>query len=195
MTQKEYLIKQEDGSFISQKVIGFIPPNSIGLMIQGEEARWIKIGNITDPETGIVTQGPIVDETLKASLQAQDIVDQVVVDKATQVTAKYSEMSDAVYSQMSSIFYTKKSDSAAANYEMWKHMVANASLYSAKGLKAEYQLNNADATELYSPGSALDTDPKIVAYATRKLEEADEYIVWRSDRIQQFRNERDIINT
>lgn len=116
-------------------------------------------------------------------------VDQTIID----VGVKYDEMTKAVYDQMFTVFYTRKSDSAIANYEMWKHMKDNPALYSSQGLKAEYQLDNADTTELFSPGSALDTDQKIIDYATRKLEQADEYVVWRSTRIQQFRNEKEAI--
>lgn len=190
---KEYIVKDENDKFhVIQKT--YVPPNSVGLMIPGEDPRWIKIGDITDPETGDIRQGPMVDETVKAAVQAADAIEATAKGKVASVTDKYNEMSTAVYDEMKNIFYTTKSDSASANYEMWKHMLANAALYSGKGLKAEYLLKNLDDTELYSAGSALDTDPKIVAYATRKLEQADEYIVWRSDRIQQFRNERDVIN-
>lgn len=191
---KKHIIKDVNNNLSLAITKGFTPFGSVGLLPEGERIDWMEIGDIVDPETSEVTQGPIVNETTKAAVLAQDAADQAVKDKADQVTARYNEMTQAVYDEMENIFYTKKSDSATANYEMWKHMKDNAALYSGKGLKAEYQLNNADATELYSPGSALDTDAKIVAYATRKLEQADEYIVWRSDRIQQFRNERDIIN-
>lgn len=171
------------------KVKGFVPKNSIGILPDSflrEDYQFLQVIDVPDPVTGELRKTFGVDQAAKDVAVAERL-------KKETVKAKYEELNGEVYAEMERVFYTSKSDSATANYEMWKHMVANASLYTSQGLKAEKQLNNADDTELYSPGSALDTESKIVAYAERKIVEADNYIVWRSNRIQQFRNERDAL--
>jgi len=137
----------------------------------------------TADEYGNPTKTVSIDGSKKTAKEAS-------VKKIKDVDEAYTLLNVEVYAEMEDIFYTKKSDSATANYEMWNHMANNPALYNSQGLKSEKQVNNEDGTELYSPGSALDTDEKIVAYAQRKVEQADSYIVWRSNRIQQFRNEK-----
>ena len=140
----------------------------------------------TVDQYGVPLKSVSVDGALKTTTETAN-------QKAKDISDKYSLLNADVYAEMKKIFYTEKSDSASANYEMWQQMVTNPTPYVSQGLKAESLLNNADGTELYSAGSALDTAPKIVAYASRKIEEADDYIIWRSNRIQQFRNERNAI--
>ena len=53
--------------------------------------------------------------------------------------------------------------------------------------------NYSGGTEIFDPGSALDTDQKIVDYATRKIEQAHEYAIWRMKRIQTFKNDKETI--
>ena len=98
-----------------------------------------------------------------------------------------------IYDELFTVFRTKDSATATANYETWKDMKVTPSRYSSLGLKVDHQVNAADNTEIFSPGSALDTDQKIVDYATRKVEQAQEYGAWRMQRIQQYKDAKDAL--
>ena len=127
-----------------------------------------------------------VDATAKAAAL-------VVTSKANDIKTAYQTMSDEVDAQMFSVFRTLKEGYASAEYETWQDMIKRPTAYASLGLKIDHQLNNADDTELFSPGSALDTDAKITSYATRKIALAEEYGVYRVQRIQQFKNEKETI--
>jgi len=183
-------IVERNGSKMIEQTSGFKPVDAVMKYTGQIPEADVKYGIISDSvdEFNQPIKVIAVDGAAKAATETLE-------GKISAVTEKYNLLNVEVFAEMARVFYTTRSDSASANYEMWKHMVANAALYTPQGLKAESLLLNADATELYSAGSALDTDAKIVAYATRKIEEADAYIVWRSNRIQQFRNERLVIES
>ena len=87
---------------------------------------------------------------------------------------------------MYEVFRTRNPETANADHETWKLMVASPAKYVSVGLKTSYQVDDASGTELFSPGSALDTEEKIVSYATRKIEQAEEYAIFRLQQKQQF---------
>ena len=125
-----------------------------------------------------------VDGALKAAGEA-------LKTKKESIETAYANMIEDVYSNLYDVFRTRKPETATAEYETWKHMKTNAALYAGKGLKVDHQVNKADATELFSPGSALDTEQKILDFATRKIEQAEAYGVYRAERIQQFKTEKE----
>lgn len=93
------------------------------------------------------------------------------------IVAAYERMNSDVYAAMSLVFGTTNADSATAYEKTWSLMKETPSDWSGLGLKDDL-------------GASLDTDSKILAYATAKLAAVVEYGKWRMIRIEQFRAER-----
>lgn len=114
-----------------------------------------------------------------------DPVKSVQLDKASRIQARYDLLQTEVYAEMTKVFLTTKSDSATANLETWKRMVAKPEIFSGEGIICKY-------TDLvgFQLGDALNTNTKVTDYAEQLLERADVYAVWREKRIQQFSAEK-----
>lgn len=108
----------------------------------------------------------------------------VAAEKQAQVTAAYNHMNDDVYGQMEAVFGTKKSDSATAFEATFRLMVQKPELFSGKGLSADKAVGD------FTVGQELDTDQKVVDYATARIAEIEAYAVYRMNRIKQFYTER-----
>lgn len=93
------------------------------------------------------------------------------------IALAYERMNSDVYSAMSLVFGTTNADSATAYEKTWTLMKDTPSDWSGLGLKDDL-------------GASLDTDAKVLAYATAKLAAVVEYGKWRMVRIEQFRAER-----
>lgn len=184
----EYVIRKNDRVFV-KKAKGFVPKDSIGLLpenIAKEDWPYLQASQSNDPQTG----EPVWNITVDSSAKAIAVAEQ---SKKDDIAAAYKAMSDEVDAKMYEVFRTLKADYATAEYETWQDMKKRPSAYSGLGLKVDHQINNVDETELFSPGSALDTDQKILDYATRKIELAEAYGTFRVQRIQQFKNEKEQI--
>jgi len=118
---------------------------------------------------------------------ATKVAEKVVSDKTDLVLLAYVQMETEVLAEMNIVFGTAKTDSASAYKMTWTEMLAAPSDYSSIGLTARL------AVGTFSIGDALDTDQKITDYATANITEAKAYGVWRMQRIQQFKNERETI--
>lgn len=114
-----------------------------------------------------------------------DEVKAVQLDKGNRIQEKYDLLQTEVYAEMTKVFLTTKSDSATANLETWKRMVANPGIFSGEGLLCKYS----DLTG-FDAGSPLDTNEKVIDYAEQLLAKADVYAVWREKRIQTFSAEK-----
>ena len=125
------------------------------------------------------------DATLLADAQAEDL--------NGLVTDKYNEMNVDVLLNMRTTFGTEKSDSANAYYETWKLMIDRPDMFTASNLTADMEVLDTNGATLFSDGQSLDTIQDLGDYAARRKEIADEYGVWRMERIQAFRDERDAI--
>lgn len=164
---------------------GFTPKNSIGVVppnIAKEDWAYLQASQSND-EFGQPKWNITVDTAAKAMVAAEK-------SKEEDIATAYQTMSDEVDARLYEVFRTIKPDYATAEYETWKDMKLRPASYAGLGLKIDHQLDNAQGTELFSPGSALDTAEKITQYATRKIELAEEYGTYRVQRIQQFKNER-----
>jgi hypothetical protein len=113
--------------------------------------------------------------------------------KKDDISAAYKAMSDEINDRMYEVFCTLKADHATAEYNTWKDMLDHPAAYASVGLKVNHQINNPDGSELFSPGSALDTVQKILDFAKRKIQLAHEYGVFRKQRLQQFYDQREKI--
>lgn len=121
-----------------------------------------------------------VDQALKTAGDSEK-------ERANQISAAYQTMHTAIYDKLYEIFRTRNPETATAEHETWKDMLANPADYSSLGLVVDYQLMQADGTtELYSAGSALDTSQKITDFATRKLEQVREYGPFRAQKKQEY---------
>lgn len=160
------------------------PPHAVAEAPEGEKPEHMIV---TDTVVeGVPTKSISIDSAKKSADESAD-------SKKIQVKSAYDTMISEVYSQMATVFETQKTDAATANYETWKHMKDNPASYSSLGLKVKQQIMNADNTELFDEGAALDTDQKIVDFSTRKIELAHEYGVWRMQRKKQFEDEKQTI--
>lgn len=179
-----HVVKRDDKIFV-MKTRGFIPKGSIGPVpdnIPQEDWPYLQASQSND-EFGNPKWNITVDTAAKAAVAAEK-------SKKEDIAVAYQTMSDEVDARLYEVFRTIKPDYATAEYETWKDMKLRPAAYAGLGLKIDHQLDNAQGTELFSPGSALDTAEKITQYATRKIELAEEYGTYRVQRIQQFKNER-----
>ena len=108
---QDYLVK--DSNDVLQKISKTYAPANSWAMLPGEDARWIEIGDITDPETLEVTQGPVVNETTKAAVQAQDALDAAQKAKDDQVADKYVTLTDEVSIKAQSDLFANTLDSTS----------------------------------------------------------------------------------
>jgi len=118
---------------------------------------------------------------------AGKVAENVVNVKTDLVTAEYSQLNTDVYAEMYNVFGTTNANSASAYNETWKEMVIAPSDYSSAGLTARF------AVAGFAVGDALDTDQKISDYGSAKVVEAKAYGVWRMQRIEQFKVDRETI--
>ena len=179
-----HVIEREDGSLVVQGYTHGAPSNSIGVVpsdIAMEDWGYLKATNTVDPSTSMPIKVITVDATVKNAALG-------VSTKKANISAAYQTMSDEVDEKMYEVFRTLKPEYASAEYETWQDMVNRPIAYASLGLKTDHQINNADGSELFSPGSALDTAQKITDYAARKIVLAQEYGTYRVQRIQQFKN-------
>lgn len=189
---KLYSIKKQDGTFeilrSKTKKAGYDPlPEQYTIA----DMPYIEVSEVTqlDELSGenVIVRQYNINSAAKQSDESERT-------KASQIEQKYNLMNEEIFTEMYNVFRTNRSDSATANYQTWEKMVQSPSLYSGVGLKVDHQLNDSNGVELFNPGSALDTDAKITSYASRKIEQALAYGVFRMQRIQQFKNEREVIN-
>jgi hypothetical protein len=122
----------------------------------------------------------LIEDTDKTATKA-------VATKTSLVTTAYNELNADVYAQMAVVFGTTNADSAVANNESYKNMKSSPALFSNKGFKAEKAVGS------FTLGAALDTDQKVIDYASARLGETTQYAVWRMERIEQFKAERNTI--
>lgn len=180
---KKYIVSQGNAYHIVG-ADGFVPQNTVCRAPENEDIAWLEIVDDVDEITG---KKAVVNEAIKAQVLADRAAAKTVQDA---IETAYNSMKTDIYNELYEVFRTKEPATATAHYETWKKMKEAPTGYSSLGLKVDHQVNNADGTELFDPGSALDTDQKVVAYATRKVEQAEAYGVYRMQRLQQFQNEK-----
>jgi len=142
-----------------------------------------------------VPEGLVLDE-VSASLSGDAIVLAVdpakvaakaLLQKQVAITAAYEAMNNEVLVQMASVFGTNRTDSATAYKDTWELMAQSPADWETAGLKASF------AVAGFAIGDALDTAVKVQSYAIAKVAEVKAYGIWRMQRIEAFKAEREAI--
>lgn len=163
----KYFVINENSEFKVVGARGFIPPNSIGELPGGiakEDHEYVTAIETSPGEWNIT-----VDATAKA---LGDAAKQKAQDRNIARMNKQA----AIAHQAQVVFPDIKIEDLLLKVEVWRHMSANAAKFMGLGLKVKEQVNAADNSELFSPGSALDTPAKIKQYADRKLEIYEDFL-------------------
>lgn len=115
------------------------------------------------------------------------VAQKIVKDKTFLVAEAYNQMNAEVIAQMALVFGTTKPESATAYKETWDMMIETPSDWHEAGIRASF---NAGGLVV---GEVLDTTQKVQNYAAAKLAEVKAYGVWRMQRIEEFKDEREAI--
>ncbi len=132
-------------------------------LIQSNETPYIYLKNLI--ETNEVEAESFITQLEQA---------QALIEKESQVSDLHSQMTEDIYGKMELLFQTKNDVSVSATVATWEAMLKRPENY----ISEELQLSDVNA---------------VVAYATDKLAQADQYGVFRFVRIQQFYKEREIL--
>ena len=117
----------------------------------------------------------------------EKVANKIKAQKAALVQAAYDKMNADVLAKMAQVFGTQKPESATAYKETWDLMAQEPALWVDKGLKAAFAVASLEV------GEGLNTETKVQDYASAKLAEIKEYGIWRMQRIEDFKQERDTI--
>ena len=127
-------------------------------------------------------------EALMTEIEAKDVELTTAQNLTQQIETLYNTMNDEVYAAMTVIFQTSKSDSATATYETWKLIKETSSAFTEIGLVCTY--SDIPGIQFNDP---LNTVELLTAFVDEMLLRAFNYGVWRTQRLQQFRNEKTAI--
>lgn len=124
---------------------------------------------------------------LKLEVDPKKVEEKANAEKAALVQKAYDKMNKEVLDMMAVVFGTNKPESATAYKETWDFMSQHPADWADKGLKASFKVAGLQV------GDALDTEEKVKDYADAKLVEIKDYGIWRMQRIEEFKQERDTI--
>ncbi len=177
----KYLIEKNGYKYIEERSGGQSePPHSIGIWTFGdsEDPRWV-----------IAVSGVLeVDYALKATVESQDAADAVTKAKSDAIYNEYVTLNNVVLTEASVKLFAQSPESATANYLELLMMRDSPSLFSSEGLLAEVDVKESDLiTKIIDKGEPLDTDQKCLDYATRLIEVAAGYAVYRHRKKDEFR--------
>jgi hypothetical protein len=159
-----YVIKKDEKVFV-QGAKGFTPKNNIGIVpnsIAKEDYPFIQAIVAID-QFGETYWNITIDQAAKAAGQVEKLKEKNLQDSKAKKAKAISDKGEEVFPGLSAGELVLKA-------EMWRHMDTNAAAFMSAGLKVVEQVDAADGSELFSPGSALDNPAKIKSYAGRKLE-------------------------
>jgi len=138
-----------------------------------------------------VASGGIVSETegfiFILQEDATKVSEKTIQDKTDLVSAAYSLLNSEVYTEMANVFGTTNAESATAYNDTWNLMSQAPSDWSSAGLTANFDRGG------LVKGDALDTVQKVQDYSDACLAVVMAYGIWRMQRIEQFRTERETI--
>lgn len=115
------------------------------------------------------------------------VLEKRVTDKTDLILAAHAQMNADVYAEMTIVFGTSNVDSATAYHDTWKLMSTTPSDWYMSGITARFTRGGVVVNE------TLDTIQKVQNYADACLTIVKNYGVWRMQRIEQFRIERNTI--
>jgi hypothetical protein len=110
-------------------------------------------------------------------------IDDVEADKTLLRQAAHEAMQLDIYNELEILYLSRSSDTATAASITWDLMENMPSEYSSMGLKSEYTLVG------ISVGDVLDSEAKILDYATQLNSKKITYSKYRLSRIEQFKSE------
>lgn len=138
-----------------------------------------------------VASGGIVSETegfiFILQEDATKVAEKAVQDVTNLVTEAYALMNSEVYAEMADVFGTTNPESATAYNDTWNLMTQAPADWSSAGLSANF-----DRGSLVK-GDALDTAQKVQDYADACLALVKAYGIWRMQRIEQFRADKETL--
>jgi hypothetical protein len=156
--------------------------NLISGSLENEDPRWLQLID------GVVS----VNSAAKATVQAQDAADAVVDAKTNAITNEYNTLNGIVIGKVQTDLFANSTESATANYLQLVMMMDDPTFFSDKGLLAEVDVKAADLiTKIVDKGEALNTDLLVTNYATRLIQIAKEYAVYRHQKKDEFRAYKD----
>jgi hypothetical protein len=174
---------------------GFTPDNVICEAPKSIDGSYVIDSSIVSIRTIQDSNGDNIVESFIDSLKlSAKAANDLIAEKEEIISLKYLEMNQDVLVQMYNTFGTTNPDSANAYKQTWELMKTKPALFRDEGLLVERQILAADGmTILFQLNDQLNDDLSVVGYATRLIQMAEEYGVFRMKRIQQFRNEKALI--
>jgi len=106
-------------------------------------------------------------------------------DKGKRIEGKFKITEEEVVDAMSTLYGTSNPHSAVANYLTWMAMQSNPSKFV--GLKARFE------TASFSLGDVLNTVQKITDYSSELLSKAEDYALYREEKILAFIADKTLI--
>lgn len=162
----------------------FSPENHPGSLLSAN-IKEVEVGDDFDASVmkGVVAEDGSVTfevDTAKQTAKALAVKQKLVGDA-------YNLMNTDVLTEMANVFGTTKPESASAYKDTWEMMASTPSDWEGAGLKASF------AVAGFEVGDALDTETKVQSYANAKLAQVKTYGIWRMQRIEAFRLQKDTI--
>lgn len=111
----------------------------------------------------------------------------IAYEKGERISVKFNTLNAEVITEMKTTYDTTNPDSASANVLHWLIMKMEPAKFESAGLWVRI------ATTSYALGTALDTEQKVLEYATEALDMAISYSISREQKILQFIVDRQTI--
>lgn len=105
-------------------------------------------------------------------------------DKKKRVGDKFQILNSEVVEEMKQVYNTTNPDSAVANYLTWLAMKNNPSKFSDKNLVARFDIVG------LTIGDPLDKNKTVEDYAVALIDKADDYAIWREQKIIAYISEK-----
>lgn len=128
-----------------------------------------------------------VDDVISLSEDSAKVAAKALLLKQNAAQLAYETMNAEVIAQMALVFGTNKPESATAYKETWDVMAEFPADWEAAGIKAAFAVAGLAVNDV------LDTAQKVQDYANAKLVQVKAYGIWRMQRIESFKAERDAI--
>lgn len=191
---KYYLVRNNNGVDIVG-AFGFVPRDFVAEAPLMPNGAVCTDGSLISERSGINEHGePITEYFVDPIKVLAKEANALAEEKQRAIVELHAEMNKEVLSQMFNTFGTTNPDSANANKQTWEIMKTRPAVFRSIGLTAERQILASDnMTVLFEKGAQLNTDEAVVGYATRLLEMTEAYGVYRMRRIQQFREEKELV--
>ena len=180
-----HVIQNLDGTFTVRPSTQLIKENSIGTVPDDiDVSDWEYV-----TATEVIDLNGSPQWVISVDTEAKSTAESQASEKASASLA-YEEMLNDIYTEMYNVFGTNSTETATADHETWKKMVDSSGKFADIGVTVRVQVLSSDGSVLFSAGDVLDTAQKVSDYAVRKLEQADDYAVYRLTRKQQYINSR-----